>query len=160
MCWQRRSRLWWRHKPLWDFLQHLHEFGGEAESSELGGDRQSGDVAVPLLPGHGSLRLPHDCKTGDTLTVLRAERGTKPPKKRAEHHNKSIIDRLGIRFLKLLINWLLLLLAAGDEACDSSICNYYLHNFFCCPELKKLHTLNINKRFHIYEIVYFKMYLY
>lgn len=59
--------LLWYHTPLWNFLQHLHEFCGEAESSELGGDRKGCDVTVPLLPSHRSLRLPHDWKTESTV---------------------------------------------------------------------------------------------
>lgn len=48
-------------KPLGDFFQHFHEFGSESKSPELGGHRERGDVTVPLLTSHGSLRLPHDC---------------------------------------------------------------------------------------------------
>ncbi|KAG7220572.1 hypothetical protein INR49_018009 [Caranx melampygus] len=44
---------------------HLHEFGSEAESPEFRSDGQGGDVAVPLLTSHRSLRLPHDCKRTD-----------------------------------------------------------------------------------------------
>lgn len=54
------SQSW--YEPLWDLLQHFHEFSGQAKPSELRGHGQSGDVAVPLLASHRSLRLPHNCK--------------------------------------------------------------------------------------------------
>lgn len=53
----------WRHLPLWDLLQHLHQFGGQAQSPELGGDGQSSHMTMPLLTSHWSLCLPHDCRT-------------------------------------------------------------------------------------------------